>query len=111
MPFVEDSLELDLIFSVLAHKKRRAIINDLSLKPSTVSRLAYKFDLSLPAIHKHIHILEISDLIIKKKSGRTNFIALNPVTLGVGQAWINQFRTEWGNPKATLENYIANLKE
>jgi DNA-binding transcriptional ArsR family regulator len=103
--------QLDRIFTALSHRKRRAIIHDLSFKPSTVSQLAAKYDLSLPAIHKHIRLLETSELIIKKKSGRTNFIALNQSTLIVGQAWMNQYKTEWGNSQATLENYIAKLQE
>jgi DNA-binding transcriptional ArsR family regulator len=111
MSAVEESQQLDLIFAALAHRKRRAIVYDLSFKPSTISRLAAKYDLSFPAIYKHIRLLEISELIIKKKSGRTNFIALNQITLSAGQAWMKQYKTEWGNPEATLENYIAKLQE
>jgi DNA-binding transcriptional ArsR family regulator len=103
--------QLDRLYSALAHRKRRAIIYDLSLKPSTISQLANKHELSLPAIHKHIRILEQSELIMKKKSGRTNFIALNQKTLQVGQAWMKQYNTNWGSPEASLDNYIAEMKE
>ena len=106
-----DSPELDTILDALANQKRRGIIHDLSLRPLTVTELARRHDLTLPAIHKHIRILESSQLIIRKKSGRTNFAALNSATLGLAQAWITQYHTSWGSPEATLNNYISRMQE
>lgn len=106
-----DSPQLDKILDALANQKRRGIVHELSYFPSTVGRLAIKFDLSLPAIHKHIRILEDAKLIIRRKSGRTNFIALNQVSLGLAKQWIMQYNTEWGNVNATLENYISGMKQ
>lgn len=106
-----DSQQLDSVLDALANQKRRGILHELSLKPSTVSRLAYDFDLSLPAIHKHIRILESADLIIRKKLGRTNFLALNPKTLSLAQRWIGQYKTQWGNVDASLTNYITRMQE
>lgn len=104
-------LPLDDIFAALAHAKRRAILHDLSFRPATVKQLATVHDLSLPAIHKHLRTLEEAGLIVRQKSGRTNFVALHKTTLRSVQAWINQYRTEWGNDKETLENYIAGLQD
>lgn len=106
-----DSAQLDNVLDALANQKRRGILHDLSLQPGTVSRLARDLDLSLPAIHKHIRILESADLIIRKKSGRTNFVALNPKTLGLAQSWIGQYKTSWGSVDASLTNYIARMQE
>jgi DNA-binding transcriptional ArsR family regulator len=106
-----DSPVLDAVLSSLANGKRRAIIHDLSLKPATVGHLAKKHELSLPAIHKHIRSLEDATLIIRKKSGRTNFVALNQHTLGLAQKWIEQYQTSWGTIDASLENYISSMKE
>jgi DNA-binding transcriptional ArsR family regulator len=111
MSHTNEQSQLDHIFTALAHRKRREIAHVLSFKPSTISQLAVKYELSFPAIHKHIRLLETSKLILKKKSGRTNFIALNQTTLAVGQAWIKKYNTDWGNPEASLENYIAKLRE
>jgi predicted transcriptional regulator len=108
IPF--DSPQLDDALNALANQKRRSIIHELSLCPSTVKRLAKNNDLSLPAIHKHIRILENAGLIIRKKSGRTNFVALDQSTLSVTQKWIMQYNTGWGNPSATLENYISRMQ-
>jgi DNA-binding transcriptional ArsR family regulator len=111
MNTLNDSPQLDLALDALANHKRRAIIHDLSLQPATVGKLARDHGLSLPAIHKHIRTLEAACLIIRKKSGRTNFVALNNVTLGLVQSWIAQYHTQWGNAEATLDNYIARMQE
>lgn len=106
-----DSPQLDTILEALANQKRRGIINDLSFSPNTVGKVASSHGLSLPAIHKHIRILENANLITRKKSGRTNFIALNQKTLGIAKNWVIQYSTEWGNLDASLENYISRMKE
>jgi DNA-binding transcriptional ArsR family regulator len=106
-----DSSALDAILVALANQKRRSIIHDLSLHPATIGRLANHNNLSLPAIHKHMRILEDTKLIVRKKAGRTNFVALNSSTLSLVQAWIMQFHTAWGSTEATLENYISKMKE
>jgi DNA-binding transcriptional ArsR family regulator len=109
IPF--DSPQLDIVLDALANQKRRGIIHDLSLRPSTVGELARQHGLSLPAIHKHIRKLEAANLIVRKKAGRTNFVALNQSTLGLAQHWILQYNTAWGNTDATLENYISRMRE
>lgn len=106
-----DSPQLDSILDALANQKRRGIIHDLSLHPATISQLARQHDLSLPAAHKHIRSLEEAKLILRKKAGRTNFIALDQGVLGIAKQWIMQYQTEWGNTTATLENYISRMQE
>jgi DNA-binding transcriptional ArsR family regulator len=106
-----DSPQLDTVLDALANQKRRGIIHDLSLQPATVGQLARNHELSLPAIHKHIRTLEDAKLIIRKKVGRTNFVTLDNTTLGLAQNWITQYHVAWGNPQATLENYISKMKE
>ncbi len=106
-----NSPQLDAVLDALANQKRRGIIHELSLQPATVAQLARRHDLSLPAIHKHIRILESAGLITRKKSGRTNFVALNNFTLQLAQNWIMQYQTAWGATNATLENYIARMQE
>jgi len=105
-----DSPQLDTVLDALANQKRRGIIHDLSLQPATIKQLARNQDLSLPAVHKHIRTLENAKLIIRKKAGRTNFVALDGNTLGLVQNWITQYHVTWGNPQATLENYISRMQ-
>lgn len=86
------------------------MVHDLAFRPATIAQLARDHELSLPAMHKHIRALEQAQLIVRKKSGRTNFIALKRATLRQAQAWLLQYRTEWGSDEETLDNYIARLQ-
>lgn len=103
--------DLDKIFEALGNQHRREIIYALGLQPHSISQLASMRDLSLPAIYKHIKILEKADLIINKKSGRSHFLAINRQTLRDMQEWLMQYQTYWGNDKETLENYERYLKK
>ena len=111
MTLAIDSPQLDYVFSALGHAKRRGMLNALAFRPATVSQLAKEYDLSLPAIHKHVRALEAAQLIQRKKVGRTNFVALNRRSLSDAQDWLMQYHTDWGNDKETLENYIASLEK
>ncbi len=101
--------DLDHVFEALANKHRREIVYFLSLQPSSISQLASMRGLSLPAIHKHIKILENADMIIRKKIGRTNFLTLNRESLRALQDWLMQYHTYWGSNEETLENYAQYL--
>jgi DNA-binding transcriptional ArsR family regulator len=65
--------------------------------------------LSLPAIHKHVKILENAGLVSRRKTGRTTYLALNPQRLRLLQDWAGQFRTWWGSDQASFENYHGYL--
>jgi DNA-binding transcriptional ArsR family regulator len=111
MNIAYDLPQLDSALQALANQKRRGIVHCLSLHPEAIGRLARDYQLTLPAVHKHIQILENADLIVRKKAGRTNFVALNNKTLGMVQNWIMQYNTNWGNVEASLENYISRMQE
>ena len=102
---------MDRVFDALANEHRREIIHMLSLQPCSISRLASMRGLSLPAIHKHIKALENADLIIRKKIGRTNFLALNRKALRGLQQWVMQYHAYWGTDDETLDNYAAYLAQ
>ncbi len=97
--------DLDVIFEAFGNQHRRDIIYALGLQPYSISQLAVKQNLSLPAIHKHIKILKKSGLIKTKKIGRTSVLAINRVSLRYMQDWLMQFQAHWGNDDETLENY------
>ena len=103
--------DLNSVFDALANRHRREIIYVLALQPYSISQLAALRDLSLPAIHKHITVLEKADMIVRKKIGRTNFLALNRKPLSDLQDWVRQFHPYWGSEEETLENYAQFLGE
>ena len=109
MAEIQNPQNLDSVFEALANKHRREIIYFLSLQPCSIKWLASMRSLSLPAIHKHIKVLENADLIIRKKIGRTNFLTLNRDSLRGLQHWVNQYHTYWGGNEGTLENYAQYL--
>ncbi len=106
-----DPKELNKIFEALANEHRREIVYVLSLQPASIGQLASMRGLSLPAIYKHIKILEEGNLVTRKKLGRTNFLALNRNSLRVLQDWLSQYHTYWGTNEETLENYTDYLKK
>lgn len=101
--------DLDDAFEALANKHRREIIYALSLQPCSIGRLASMRNLSLPAIYKHIKVLEKGGMISRKKIGRTNFLTLNRESLRGLQDWLMQYHTYWGSEEETLENYARYL--
>jgi DNA-binding transcriptional ArsR family regulator len=111
MAKVHNPQDLDSIFEALANKHRREIVYALGLQPHSISQLASQQDLSLPAIHKHIKILERAGMILRKKIKQTNFLALNKESLHGLQDWLMQYHTYWGSNEETLENYTQYLDE
>jgi len=103
--------DLDKVFEALANEHRRDIVYMLGLHPHSINQLASLRSLSLPAIHKHIKILENADLIIRKKIGRTNVLTLNRQSLRGLQNWLMQYHAYWGSNEETLENYNQFFKK
>lgn len=101
--------DLDPLFEALANRHRREIVRAVGLQPQSISQLAQMRDLSLPAIHKHITVLEGAGLVTRRKLGRTNFLTLDRTSLSGLQNWLDQFHTYWGTEQATLANYEAFL--
>lgn len=101
--------DLTRVFDALANEHRRELIRLLALQPRSISQLADLRGLSLPAIHKHIRVLEGAAMVSRRKLGRTNFLALEREPLTRLQAWTGQFDPWWGTGAETLENYAAFL--
>ncbi len=102
--------KVDQVFGALANERRRHIVSTLSLQPASIGQLANQQRSSLPAIHRHIKVLERGKLVRRKKSGRVNFLALDRSGLLLIQNWIQQYQAYWGTQEETLENYIAGIK-
>jgi len=101
---------LSRVFDALANEHRREIIRLLALQPRSISQLAELRGLSLPAIHKHVRVLEEAGMVSRRKLGRTNFLALEREPLSRLQAWTAEFHPWWGADGETLENYADALR-
>ncbi len=109
MAILGDEETLDAVLDALANRHRREIVRTLGLYPCSLSHLADLRELSLPALHKHVKVLERAELVVRRKQGRTNFLTLNPRPLGSLQEWLGGFHPYWSGPQATLENYAGFL--
>lgn len=106
-----DTHDLNSVFEALANEHRREMIYALALHPRSISELATLRNLSLPAIHKHIRVLEDAAMVRRRKVGRTNFLALERAPLRLLQTWVEQFHPYWGTEAESLETYVAYLSK
>ena len=97
--------DLDRVLEALANRHRREIVRVLGLHPCSISQLAKMRELSLPAIHKHVKVLEQAGLVTRRKCGRSNFLTLDRSSLRGLQDWLAQYHAYWGSERETLGNY------
>ena len=86
---------LDLIFAALADATRRAIIEQLRKGEATVGEVAAPHDMSLPAVSKHLRVLEDAGLLRRRVEGRTHFLAVNAKPLAQATDWLERQRKFW----------------
>lgn len=96
---------LDGLFTALGNRHRREMVQLLALHPYSISRLADIRGLSLPAMNKHVRVLEVAGFVRRRKFGRTTYLALDRASLRSLQAWLGQYHAYWGTEEETLENY------
>ncbi|MEO0496095.1 MAG: metalloregulator ArsR/SmtB family transcription factor [Pseudomonadota bacterium] len=92
---MSSSEQLDAAFAALGHPVRRAIIARLAKGEANVSALAAPFDMSLPAISKHIQVLEKAGLIKRSKSAQFRPCSLNAEAIQAVADWTSQYRHIW----------------
>ena len=94
MPTVLEE-RLDHTFAALANSTRRAILARLAAGAATVNELAQPFELTLPAISKHIKVLEEAGLVIRGRRAQYRPCALEPESLHAVSTWAEQYRPVW----------------
>jgi len=107
---VKYSGSLDSTFGALADPTRRAILSTLMLGQASVTKLAKPHRMSLPAVLKHVHVLERAGLVSQSKNGRTRFCQLAAEPLKQAENWISQYRAFWEDTFDSLERYLAEQK-
>lgn len=99
------------VFAALGHPVRRKIIERLSEEGSApLSALAQPFSMSLPAVMKHLAILEQSGLVVSKKEGRVRYYAANAAALAEGMAWFIAMEEIWEGRLDQLEQHLNSTK-
>ncbi len=98
---------LDDAFGALANSTRRAIVARLASGEATVTELAAPFKMSLPAISKHIAVLESAGLVRRRKEGRVQHCRLRARPLRDINAWTARYRIFWEAQFDSLDRYLA----
>jgi DNA-binding transcriptional ArsR family regulator len=101
---------LSATFAALADPTRRAILSRLALGESSVMELAEPFDMSLPAISKHLKVLEHAGLISRGREAQWRPCRIAPVSLRAVDGWLGNFRRFWDENFGRLDGYLEELK-
>ncbi|MBB4053229.1 DNA-binding transcriptional ArsR family regulator [Devosia subaequoris] len=107
---MEDVEALDAVFAALANPTRRAILSRLAEGEATVNTLAEPFKMSLPAISKHLRVLEQAELITRGKDAQFRPCRLNAERLKDVVHWTEQYRHIWDARFDALDRAIEDFK-
>jgi DNA-binding transcriptional ArsR family regulator len=103
---VESNVCLDQIFGALADATRRDILKRVLIAEHTISELAAFYTMSLAAIAKHISVLDKAGLIIKRRSGKEKVIQIQPKTIFLAAAYLNEYEKVWSARFDALEKLL-----
>src|SRR6185437_14556283 len=101
---------LSATFHALADPTRRAILARLALGEVSVGELAEPFDMSLPAVSKHLKVLEHAGLISRGRDAQYRPCKLEPMALKSIDDWLEEYRRLWEQRLDRLEAYLAQLQ-
>jgi DNA-binding transcriptional ArsR family regulator len=103
--------KLSQTFAALANSTRRAILARLAEGEATVNELAEPFDMSLPAISKHIRVLERAGLIVQGQKAQYRPCTIDATPLQEVSNWTEQYRHIWETRFDQIDNYINQLTD
>ncbi|MDJ0951435.1 MAG: metalloregulator ArsR/SmtB family transcription factor [Alphaproteobacteria bacterium] len=101
---------LNSTFAALADPTRRAILARLTLGEATVNELAEPFDMSQPAISKHLKVLEKAGLVSRGRDAQKRPVRLEAQPLAEATEWLNVYRRFWEERFDQLDHVLAELK-
>lgn len=102
---------LDMLFMALADPHRRKMLDLLSTGEMTVNKLAAHFDISLPAISKHLKVLEKAGLISRSRNAQWRPCRIETQALKEGADYMNRYRELWEASLVNLNVYVQKLKK
>ena len=108
---VHKAPSLDDVFQALADPTRRAVVQQLSLGPSSVSTLAQPFDMALPSFTQHLGVLERCGVIRSHKVGRVRTCEIVPETMILAEEWMCEQRKYWEVRLDALVDYLENEEQ
>ncbi|MEO6971555.1 MAG: metalloregulator ArsR/SmtB family transcription factor [Chthoniobacterales bacterium] len=101
---------LDRTFAALADPTRRRILQHLAAGDECVTRLAAPHAISLPAISKHLRVLERAGLVRRQRDGRVHRLALEAKPMKQAGDWIEEYRQFWEGSFDRLDDYLQKIQ-
>ena len=102
----QQEAQLDLVFSALSDRTRRKILEQVKEKDCTVMELSGMFEMSLPAVSKHLKVLDRSGLLQRQKDGRFVVCHFEPEPMREAIAWISRQHQFWNEGLNALEELL-----
>ena len=102
--------QISSTFSALADPTRRAILARLALGETSVTELAAPFEMSMPAVSKHLRVLETAGLITRGREAQWRPCKLKPEPLKQAYGWLEEYRQFWEHSFDRLEEYLKRLQ-
>lgn len=99
-------MDLDAVFAALAHPIRRSIVERLAEGDCTVGDLAEPHDVSMPAISRHLRVLEDAGLLEQTPDGRVRRCALDARPLSAAFGWLVQYRLFWEDTLDAMARHL-----
>lgn len=103
------SEQLDAVFSALADPTRRDILRRGSTKQMSIGEVAKPYGMSLPAISKHIRVLEKAKFVTKTRVGKQYFVAIAPFAFEDAAGYLKDYEKLWNDRLDRLERYLSIL--
>jgi DNA-binding transcriptional ArsR family regulator len=103
--------QLSSIFSALADPTRRAILARLAAGSASVTELAAPFEMSLPAVSKHLKVLERAGLIARGREAQWRPCRLEPAPFRQVASWLEEYRQLWDARLDRLDTYLTTLQQ
>ncbi len=103
---VKYNAQLDLTFSALADPTRRAILTRLTQGDVSVGELAQPFEISLPAVSKHLRVLERAGLLTQDPQGRVRRCKLRAAPMREAAEWVQRYRRFWTRQLDALAKFV-----
>jgi DNA-binding transcriptional ArsR family regulator len=105
------SSALDNTFAALSDATRRGILAQLAQGEASVSDLAAPYEMSLPAVSKHLRVLERAKLVDRRKDGRVHRCRLLPEPMKGAAQWIEKYRQFWERQFDSLAQYLEDSQK
>ena len=102
--------KLDAISAALGDATRRSILMHLASGPTSVNDIAAPYAMSLPAVSKHLKVLERVGLPTRERQGRVHLCRVDPEALATANGWIERMRGFWDKNLENLETYLSTGK-